>query len=54
MSDNKNEQAKCWMTGTTFEIGDVVTRGPDIFPPVDWSCRRISSCATLTADRMSA
>lgn len=29
MNDAPKKQAKCWLTGTTFEIGDIVTRGGD-------------------------
>ena len=29
MSENGKKQATCWITGTKFEIGDVVTRGGD-------------------------
>jgi hypothetical protein len=29
MSKNEKKQAVCWMTGTKFEIGDIVTRGGD-------------------------
>lgn len=27
MSGNEKKQATCWMTGTKFEVGDIVTRG---------------------------
>lgn len=29
MSKHEKKQATCWMTGTKFEVGDIVTRGGD-------------------------